>query len=112
MFLGDSHDYSDYGGTALSQRSDIRLVDPRTWRPQDVRDSTSNRLRSREAIEREIDAGLLMLSVIEFDEEHVVAVFSYTFYCGLLCGRGGVSIFDRTESGWKRREQVCGGWLS
>jgi hypothetical protein len=56
--------------------------------------------------------GLLSVSEIAFSKDHRFAVFSYSYYCGPLCGQGRTMIFQRDAGGWKNTDRFCGGWLS
>jgi hypothetical protein len=99
-------------GTALSTRADVALVDASTWHATDPGDLIASGQAVDKAVEQGMDAGLLSLSAIVFDEQHKTAVFSFGFVCGRLCGNGGTVVFDLTASGWKRRDIQCGGWVS
>jgi hypothetical protein len=99
-------------GTSLARRSIVRLVDPKKWRPRDPGPAIVSGRPTSKAISDGFAAGLLTFSRAIFDEDHRVAVFTYSFVCGGLCGSGGGVIFDKTSTGWKQREMPCGGWVS
>ena len=99
-------------GTALEKRKDVGLVEPTTWRVHDPGESISKGVAVSKAVDEGMKGGLLSLSTLIFDEQHKVAVLSYSFVCGSLCGSGGTVIFDKKPSGWKARKERCGGWVS
>jgi hypothetical protein len=99
-------------GTSLARRSIVRLVDPTTWHRRDPGPAIASGKPTTKAVSDGFAAGLLTFSRTIFDEGHKVAVFTYSFVCGDLCGGGGGVIFDKTESGWKQRDMPCGGWIS
>jgi hypothetical protein len=98
--------------TALARRANVRLVDPKEWRPRDPGPAMAIGKPTSKAVSEGFAAGLLTLSRMIFDKEHKVAIFSYSFVCGRLCGSGGAVIFDKTTAGWKQRAVHCGGWVS
>lgn len=98
--------------TSLARRSNTRLVDPKKWRPRDPGTAIANGKPTSKAVSDGFAAGLLTFSRMIFDEQHTVAVFTYSFTCSDLCGGGGGVMFDKTASGSKQREMPCGGWVS
>jgi uncharacterized UPF0160 family protein len=64
------------------------------------------------AVEQAFSNGLFEISEIAFDDAHRHALVSYSHWCGLLCGSGGVLLFDRVDGVWKKSERICGGWVS
>lgn len=98
--------------TRLAHRKNVKLVDPKKWRMPSAGTSIPSGKPSAEAVSAAFAAGLLTFSRIIFDQQYKVAIFTYSFQCGGLCGGGGGVIFDRTASGWKQREMPCGGWVS
>ena len=54
--------------------------------------------------------GLLSLSEIAFDTEHLHAVVVYDFNCGGLCGHKKVLALTKSGEEWKV-SKFCGGWL-
>jgi hypothetical protein len=54
--------------------------------------------------------GLLTLSEIAFDREHLHAIATYDFNCGGLCGRGKMLAFSKSGEGWKI-SKICGSWM-
>ena len=98
--------------TSLARRPIVRLVDPTKWHPRDPGRAMAIGKPTAKAVSEGFAAGLLEFSRTIFDEGHKVAIFTYSFVCGDLCGGGGGVIFDKTESGWKQRDMPCGGWIS
>jgi hypothetical protein len=99
-------------GTSLARRSIVRLVDPKKWQPRDPGPAIASGKPTSKAVSDGFAAGLLTFSRAIFDEEHKVAIFTYSFVCGGLCGGGGGVVFDKTSTGWNQREMPCGGWVS
>ncbi|HTW56938.1 MAG TPA: hypothetical protein VMD99_02285 [Terriglobales bacterium] len=54
--------------------------------------------------------GLLTLSEIAFDREHLRAIVTYDFNCGGLCGHGKMLALTKSGKEWKI-SKICGGWL-
>lgn len=98
--------------TSLALKGNVRLVDPKKWRLRDPGSAIASGKPTSKAVSDGFAAGLLTLSRVIFDEERQVAIFSYSFVCGALCGSGGGVIFDGTATGWKLREMPWGGWVS
>jgi hypothetical protein len=63
------------------------------------------------SIRRAFATGLFSLSEIIFDKSHKLAVVSYGFVCGGLCGHGGTLILERIGDVWKIRT-TCSSWIS
>ncbi len=76
----------------------------------------NNSMREGKSVETAVNmafsTGLFSVSEIAFDREHRRALVSYSFVCGSLCGSGGVWLFEKVDSAWKKSERVCGGWVS
>jgi hypothetical protein len=64
------------------------------------------------AVKDAVSAGILSISEIAFNAQHTRALVSYRFYCGSLCGSGGIVLFNKAGKDWKRSEQICGGYVS
>jgi hypothetical protein len=92
--------------TSLARRANVRLVDPKNWQLRDPGPAIHSGKSTSKAVSDGFAAGLLTLSRTMFDEEHKVAVFTYSFVCGGLCGGGGGVMFDKTATGWQR-EMPC-----
>ena len=91
------------------------LVDPDRQR-KEVRDNDPERTVGEgssieDAVRNGFAHGLVTLSEIQFNKDHTVAVVSYGFYCGSLCGNGGTAVLTRTKTGWHRGKQ-CHDWIS
>ena len=54
--------------------------------------------------------GLLTLSEIAFDPEHLHAIVTYDFNCGGLCGHGKMLALTKSGEGWKI-SKICGRWM-
>lgn len=65
-----------------------------------------------EAVENGFANGLFSLSEIAFDEKRRLAVVSYGFRCGMLCGNGATWVFEKVDGKWKKTNRECGSWIS
>jgi len=93
----------------------IRLVDPDLQR-QEVAENDPERSIGKgktveEAVSNGFAHGLVTLSEIRFDKEHKLAIVSYSFFCGSLCGNGGTVVMEKTDAGWRRKSR-CHSWIS
>lgn len=102
----------NFAGTAIAHRPDIRLIDPKHWKPSDPGGAIGKTKSVEQAVQNGFDHGLLTLSEIVFDKQHKIAVFSYAFYCGSLCGSGSVVVFLKSNGEWVQSKKQCGGWIS
>lgn len=107
--------------TALKQRdfsnSSVHIVDPEDQAAQvrihDPMNNISNESDIDRAVAGAFDAGLLQVSEIGFDISGQHALFTFSFYCGGLCGHGGVALFDRVGDRWVWSHRRCGSdWWS
>jgi hypothetical protein len=64
-----------------------------------------------DSVTKAFDSALFTLSEIVFDQMHVRAVVSYSFYCGSLCGNGNTISLRKVGKEWKVSKH-CGGWVS
>ena len=90
----------------------VHLVNPNKWQPTDPQDLISRGRSVESAVEDGFAGGLMSLSAITFDKSHQTAALTYSFVCGGLCGNGSAVIFNKTQSGWTRAKNNCGGWIS
>jgi hypothetical protein len=93
----------------------IALVDPDRQRDE-VRENDPERTAGKgksieDAVSNGFAHGLFTLSEIRFDKQHKLAIVSYGFFCGSLCGNGGTFVLEKTDSGWSRRKR-CNDWIS
>jgi hypothetical protein len=93
----------------------IALVDPDRQRDE-VRENDPERTVGKgksieEAVNNGFAHGLFTLSEIRFDKEHKLAIVSYGFFCGSLCGNGGTMVLEKTGAGWSRKKS-CHDWIS
>jgi len=87
-------------------------VDPKTWKPSDPRDAIARGKSIEAAVENGFAKGLYAFSAIAFNASHTTAALSYSFVCGMLCGNGGVVVFNKTNRGWVKSDENCGIWIS
>jgi len=90
----------------------VRLVDPKKHQGKDPRDAIRGGASVDDAVRAGFAAGLFTFSEIAFDASHTHAAFSFSFWCGSLCGHGGVIIYELYESKWKQARSNCGRWIS
>jgi len=64
-----------------------------------------------DSVSKAFRSALFTLSEIVFDEKHMHAVVSYSFYCGSLCGNGNTLKLRKVGKEWKVSKH-CGGWVS
>jgi hypothetical protein len=90
----------------------IHYVDRSTWRPTDPQRLIGQGKPVKDAVKAGISAALLTFSAIAFNERHDVAVFSYGFVCGGLCGTGGITIMRKKGGAWEPDPRECSIWIS
>jgi len=93
----------------------IVLVDPDRQRKEvaenDPERGMSNGQSVEEAVRNGFAHGLVTLGEIRFSRDHKLAIVSYGFFCGSLCGNGGALVLEKSDSGWRRKSR-CGEWVS
>ena len=90
----------------------VRLVDPKTHKGKDPGDAIRGGASVDDAVKAGFAAGLFTFSEIAFDADHTHAAFSFSFWCGSLCGHGGVIIYELSNGKWKQSKAQCGRWIS
>jgi hypothetical protein len=93
----------------------IGLVDPEKQKKEvadnDPEKTTRKGVSIRDAVNNAFAHGLVTLSEIRFDKEHKLAIVSYGFYCGSLCGNGGTVVMEKRNGTWTRKSH-CHDWIS
>lgn len=93
----------------------IHLVDPALQRKDVAENDPEKTMRNGKSVEDAVSNGfahgLVTLSEIHFDKQHKLAIVSYGFFCGSLCGNGGTVVLEKTDGGWKRKSR-CHDWIS
>jgi len=91
------------------------LVDPDRGRKEVENNDPEKGIRNGtsidDAVRNGFAHGLTTLSEIRFDKQHKVAIVSYGFRCGGLCGNGGTVVLIKTDGAWKRKSS-CQDWVS
>lgn len=98
--------------SALAPFDRVKLVDPKRWRAADPGELIAKGESVDVAVKHGIDGGLMTLSAISFNEAHDIAIFSFSFVCGGLCGHGGTVMFKKTSRGWVQGKEPCSSWMS
>jgi hypothetical protein len=93
----------------------VVLVDPDKQRKEVAENDPERTVRDgksiADAVRNGFAHGLVTLSEIRFDKEHKLAIVSYGFFCGSLCGNGGTVVMEKTDAGWRRKSR-CDEWIS
>ena len=94
----------------------IVLVDPARQTEKVKQNDPSKTVHEGRSVDHAVStafaSGLLTLSEIVFDKDHHRAVMSFSFFCGKLCGNGGIVMFKRVGQKWKITKQSCREWIS
>jgi hypothetical protein len=93
----------------------LTLVDPDRQR-QEVRNNDPEKTVGdgrtiEDAVSNGFAHGLATLSEVRFDKGHKHAIVSYGFYCGMLCGNGGILVLEKVDGVWQRKSR-CDEWIS
>ena len=102
----------------------VRLADPDAQEKEIKANDPQNLIRGaidhgRKVTTKQLDdsatkafnSALFTLSEVVFDQKHVNAVVSYSFFCGSLCGNGNTLALRKVGTLWKVSNH-CGGWVS
>lgn len=110
-----SHSFHYLTPDDISERN-IRFVDANKQLTAAQTDDPRNGMAGGKSVEKAVDdavgSGLISISEIAFDRDHRVALVSYEFVCGSLCGSGGTWLLEKANGVWKRADHSCGGWVS
>lgn len=106
--------------TAIAVNPNIKLVDPVEQSKQVKKNDPQTVIRKNPGsadieatVKQAFETGLFTLSEIAFDKEHHLAVLSYSFHCGVLCGHGGTIILEKVDGKWKGdSNRYCSNWVS
>jgi hypothetical protein len=97
-------------------RANITLVDPDEQGRKVRANDPHNTMRQGKSVDRAVEgafaSGLLTLSEVAFDKKHEYAVMRFSFWCGGLCGHGGMIVYQKRNGKWERTDRHCGGWIS
>jgi len=88
------------------------LVDPAKHKARDPEDAIKHGQTVDKAVEEGFVHALFSFSEIVFDASHTHAAFSYSLYCGRLCGNGGTVVYELTNGKWQSSSRSCGFWIS
>ena len=91
----------------------VILVDPKSHKKQDPEDAMANGVPVDDAVEAGFAAGIFSFSEIVFDASHTHAAFSFSFFCGRLCGHGWTAVYDLKQGKWHEDSHaICAHWIS
>lgn len=94
----------------------IVLVDPARQKETVKQNDPGKTMHEGKPVDRAVSeaftSGLLTLSEVVFDKDHRRAVMSFSFFCGKLCGNGGIVMLKRVGHKWKITKQSCREWVS
>lgn len=100
---------------AQLESKNIVLVDPDRQRKEVADNDPERTIHDGKTVEEAVNNGfahgLVTLSEIRFTKDHKLAIVSYGFFCGSLCGNGGTVVLEKTDAGWRRKTR-CGDWVS
>ena len=110
-----SHSFHYLTRTVFPERN-IRLVDADEQltivRGNDPHRGIAAGKSVEKAVKDAFASGLFSLSEIAFDRDHHLALVSYGFVCGSLCGNGGTWLLENVDGVWEIKGRDCGGWVS
>jgi hypothetical protein len=66
----------------------------------------------QDAVSKAIESGFLSLSEVASDKNKETAVMRFTFYCGTVCGRGGLLIYKKMDGKWQDSPSTCSLWMA
>ena len=93
----------------------VTLVDPGQQRAEVSRNDPGRAIDNGKPVKDSVDNGfahgLFTLSEIRFSRDRTLAIVSYSFICGSLCGNGGAMVLQKTPAGW-RIKTTCSQWVS
>ncbi len=93
--------------TEFSGLRKIRVIDPKTHKTSDPGIAIRQGDSVDQAVKAGFAAGVLTLSEIVFDPTHHLAAFTYSFYCGALCGNGGTVVYEMKNGKWTKSKRFC-----
>jgi hypothetical protein len=114
LVLGDATRLTS-GGRLLTPEvvntGKVVLVDPERQAAAVKANDPGEKIRSGQSVGDSVksafESGLLEVSEIAFDRTHRFAVMRFSFFCGMLCGRGGTLVFERANGRWKASKRRC-----
>jgi len=88
------------------------LVDPKRYKVHDPGDAIKQGQTIDKAVHEGFVHALFSFSEIVFDPSHTHAAFSYSFFCGGLCGHGATVVYELNDGRWQSSSRICGFWIS
>jgi hypothetical protein len=109
------HSFRDLTSDVLPGKS-MRLVDAKRQagivHANDPGTAIGEGKSVKNAVNDALATGLFSMSEIAFNADHQLAVVSYAFWCGSLCGSGATLVFEKIGGEWRKTDRECGGWVS
>lgn len=98
---------------ATFKRAGIRVVDGTKWKAEDQQlESTVAKGQFRDAdLRRAFAHALTSFSHIQFDQEGILALLTFSNVCGDLCGGGSTLLMKKSVDRWKVLKR-CRGYVS
>lgn len=90
----------------------VVLIDAKKAKLQDPEDLIRKGVPVEEAVKAGFASGHFTLSEIVFNQDHTLAVFSYGFHCGSLCGNGGTVLYEKKDDTWSRSSARCTAYIN
>lgn len=94
----------------------FRLVDPNRQKKEVDDNDPGTALQSGKSVDEAVSNGfkhaLFTFGEVRFNKQHTLAVVSFSFVCGSLCGNGSTMVMRKQPDGEWKRIRSCGGWVS
>ena len=90
----------------------VVLIDPDNSKIKDPEDAMRKGASVDKAVDAGFRAGQFSFSEIVFNQERTMAIFTYSFWCGSLCGNGATVLLEKKKGKWVRSHEFCGIWMS
>jgi hypothetical protein len=90
----------------------VVLIDPDKSKIKDPEDAMRKGASVDKAVDAGFRAGQFSFSEIVFNQKHTMAIFTYSFWCGSLCGNGATVLVEKKNGKWVRSHEFCSIWMS
>lgn len=102
----------------LAQLGDgqFQLIEPDLGAKEVRENDPGEAIRQGKPVDAAVDNGfahgLFSFSEIHFNAKHTIAVVSFSFVCGGLCGHGTTLVMEKQKDGSWKPLRTCGDWIS